>query len=92
MILGKAPDEAISAISKKFNTSKHNAGRLVMTESAYFAAEAQKDAYSELGVEEFEVVATLDSVTCPVCGAFDGEHLPMSQYKSGTSAPPFHPW
>lgn len=92
MILGKAPGNAIAAIAKKFNTSKANAGRLVMTESAYFANEAQKNAYKELEVEEFEIVGTLDSRTCPVCGALDGNHLPVGQFEAGVTAPPFHPW
>ena len=92
MILGKGPDAAIRAIANKLNTSKANAGRLVMTESAYFAAEAQKDAFRTLDVEEFEIVGTLDSKNCPLCGSFDGEHMPMAQYEAGVTAPPFHPW
>ena len=71
---------------------KANAGRLVMTESAYFAAEAQKDAFRTLDVEEFEIVGTLDSKTCPLCVSFDGEHMPMAQYEAGVTASPFHPW
>ena len=35
-ILGKGPDEAIRNIARKMNTSKNNAGRLVMTEQSYF--------------------------------------------------------
>ena len=92
MILGKAPDDAIKAISKKFNTSKSNAGRLVMTESAYFATEAQRKAFETLDVEEYEIVATLDSLTSAICQSMDGEHFPMSQFEPGVTAPPFHPW
>lgn len=92
MILGEPPDNAIKAIAKKFNTSKSNAGRLVMTESAYFATEAQKKAFETLDVEEYEIVATLDSLTSEICQSMDGEHFPMSQYEPGVTAPPFHPW
>ncbi|MEA5135372.1 MAG: minor capsid protein [Candidatus Fimivivens sp.] len=92
MILGKAPDDAIKAIAKKFNTSKSNAGRLVMTESAYFATEAQRKAFETLDVEEYEIVATLDSLTSAICQSMDGEHFPMSQFEPGVTAPPFHPW
>jgi len=92
MLLGKAPDDAIRAIANKFNTSKHNAGRLIMTESAYFANEAQKDAYVELGVKQFEIVVTFDEATCGVCGAMSGKVLPMAQYDAGVTTPPFHPW
>lgn len=91
MILGKAPDDAIKAISKKFNTSKSNAGRLVMTESAYFSSVAQKKAFDDLGVEEYEVVATLDSITSKICQEMDGKHFPLSLFEPGVTAHPFHP-
>ncbi|MDR1616683.1 MAG: minor capsid protein [Syntrophomonadaceae bacterium] len=90
--VAKAPDDAIKAIAKKFNTSKSNAGRLVMTESAYFATEAQRKAFETLGVEEYEVVATLDLRTSAICQDMDGQHFPMPQFEAGVTAPPFHPW
>ena len=91
-ILGKPPDDAIKAISKKFNTSKNQAGRLVMTEQAYFHSAAQQEAFKELDVEEFEVVATLDNLTSEICQEMDGKHFPMKDYEPGVTAPPFHPW
>ena len=91
-ILGKPPDDAIKAISKKFNTSKNQAGRLVMTEQAYFHSVAQQEAFKELDVEEFEVVATLDNLTSEICQEMDGKHSPMKDYEPGVTAPPFHPW
>lgn len=91
-ILGKAPDDAIKAISKKFNTSKSQAGRLVMTEQAYFHSVAQKDAFNDLDVEEYEIVATLDSQTSETCQEMDGKHFPMNEYQAGVTAPPFHVW
>lgn len=91
-ILGKAPDDAIKAISKKFNTTKNQAGRLVMTEQAYFHSVAQKEAFEELDVEEFEIVATLDAHTSEVCQEMDGKHFPMKEYQPGSTAPPFHVW
>lgn len=91
-ILGKAPDDAIKAISKKFGTTKSNAGRLVMTEQAYFHSVAQQEAFTDLDVEEFEIVATLDAETSEICQEMDGKHFPMSTYEAGVTAPPFHPW
>ena len=89
-ILGKAPDEAINEIARKFKTTKHQASRLVMTEQAYFHSVAQKEAFNELDVEEYEIVATLDSHTSQICREMDGKHFPMSEYKEGVTAPPFH--
>lgn len=92
LLLGRSPDASIKAISKKFNTSKNQAGRLVMTESAYFSSQSQKDSFNELGVEQFEVVETLDTTTCEICGSMDGQVFDMKDFEPGTTAPPFHPW
>ena len=91
-ILGKPPDDAIRVISKKFNVAKNQAGRLVMTEQAYFHSVAQQEAFEELDVEEFEIVATLDSHTSEICREMDGKHFPMKDYEPGVTAPPFHVW
>lgn len=90
IILGKDPQKAIDEIARKMNTSKTNAGRLVMTEEAFFNSAAQKDCFTELDVEQFEIVATLDSHTSDICRGMDGKHFPMSEWKVGVTAPPFH--
>lgn len=90
IILGKDPQKAIDEIARKMNTSKTNAGRLVMTEEAFFSSAAQKDCFTELDVEQFEIVATLDSHTSDICRSMDGKHFPMSEWKVGVTAPPFH--
>lgn len=89
---GAAPDKAIKAIADRFRVSKSQAGRLVMTESAAFANEARKDCFNELGVEQYIIVGTLDNETCALCGELDRKIYKMSEYKVGTTAPPFHPW
>ena len=95
-ILGKAPDEAIKEmtkfVDKRFDNARVQAGRLVMTEQAYFHSVAQKDAFNDLDVEEYEIVATLDSHTSTICQDLDGTHRPMSEYEPGVTAPPFHVW
>lgn len=89
---GSAPDKTIQAIAKRFDVSKSQAGRLVMTESAAFANEARKDCFRDLGVERYIIIETLDSETCALCGQLDGKVYPMSDYQVGVTAPPFHPW
>lgn len=90
IVLGQDPQKAIDEIAKKMNTSKHNAGRLVMTEEAFFSSEAQKDCFKELDVEEYEIVATLDGHTSEICQEMDGKHFEMSKWEVGATAPPFH--
>ena len=90
IMLGVDPQKAIDSLAKKMNTSKNNAGRLVMTEEAYFSSAAQKDCFESLGVEQYEIVATLDSHTSDICRSLDGKHFPMKDYQPGVTAPPFH--
>lgn len=74
--IGEDPQKAINAIAKDMDVSKRRAGTLVMTESAAIATAAQRDCYNDPGVEEFEYVCIFDEVTCPVCGAMNGENVP----------------
>ena len=90
IMLGADPQKAIDSLAKRMKTSRYNAGRLIMTEEAYFSSAAQKDCFEELGVEQFEIVATLDSHTSDICRSLDGKHFPMKDYQPGVTAPPFH--
>lgn len=91
-ITGASPDQAIKNIAKKMNTSRYNAGRLVMTEAAYFSSVAEKDSFNDLGVEQYEILATLDSHTSAICQEMDGKVFDMKDYEAGVTAPPFHVW
>lgn len=90
LLTGADPQKAIDSLAKKMGTSKSNTGRLVMTEQAYFSSAAQKDCFNDLDVEEYEIVATLDSHTSDICRSLDGKVFKMSDYKPGVTAPPFH--
>lgn len=92
MMRGAAPDQAVKAISERFKVSKSQAGRLVMTESAAFANEARRDCFRDLDVERYVIIETLDGETCGLCASLDGKVYPMSEYRVGVTAPPFHPW
>lgn len=91
LILGLDPQKSIDKIAEDFEVDKRAAGRLVMTESAAIGSMAREASLKELEVEEFEIVATLDSHTSTICQQMDGQHFPMSKFKVGTTAPPFHP-
>lgn len=90
-IRGDDPAKAIAAVAKEMNTSSKVAGRLVMTESAFFASEAQRDCFEELGVKRYQVLGTLDLHTCDECGDMDKRVFDMSDRQVGVTAPPFHP-
>ena len=88
--LGQDPQKAIDRITKAMETSRSNAGRLVMTEEAYFSSVAQGQAYEDLGVEQYEILATLDSHTSEICRGMDGKRFPSKDRQVGVTAPPFH--
>lgn len=90
IIRGEAPGKAIDQLSKKMKVSRYNAGRLIMTESAFIGSKCQSDCYKDLGVEKFEFVATLDGSTSEICREMDGKVFNMSDYKIGLNAPPLH--
>ena len=91
IIRGQEPAKTIKAIAEKFNVDKSKAGRLIMTETAAFASTAQKDCFTALDVERFEIVATLDSHTSEICQDLDGKVFDMKDFQVGSTAPPFHP-
>lgn len=92
IIRGDSPKKAIKVIKDKFETSKYNAGRLVMTESAFFASSSQKDCFNALNVEQYEIISVLDSRTSEICQELDGKIFAMADYQPGVTAPPFHCW
>jgi len=89
---GMDPYALTKQISERFKVSKGQAGRLVMTETAFFHSAAQLDSFKELGVKEYEITAVLDNKTSKICQEMDGVHLPLSEFKAGITAPPFHCW
>jgi len=95
LILGKSPDEAIermsSLVGKSVKNARAAAVRLVQTEQAYFHSVSTERAFNDLDVEEFEIVATLDTHTSEICQDMDGQHFKMAEYEIGVTVPPFHP-
>ncbi len=91
IIRGESPQKAINNLAKKMNVSKSQAGNLIMTESVAISAGARKECFRELDLEKYQIVSTLDALTCEVCGAMDGKVFKMSEYEIGVTANPFHP-
>lgn len=91
LIKGKPPDNLIKEIANTFEVDRKRAATLVFTEKAYFQSIAQRDSFKNLGIEEYEIVATLDTKTSEICREMDGRHFKLSDYQIGLTAPPFHP-
>lgn len=90
LITGKKPDEITKVISDKLEVSKSNAKRLVLTESSAIHSQSRKAMYERMGVEKYEVVATLDLRTSDICRKLDGKVFDVKDYERGVTAPPFH--
>lgn len=90
LITGKRPDEVTKVISDKLEVSKSNAKRLVLTESSAVHSQSRKAMYERMGVEKYEVVATLDLRTSNICRDLDGKVFDVKDYERGVTAPPYH--
>lgn len=91
IIRGSDPQQAIDNLARTMEVSRAQAGRLIMTESAAISSAATRECFKELEVDQYEILAALDSRTCDICQDLDGEVFTMKEYELGMTAPPFHP-
>ena len=93
-ITGSTLDEAVEDISKfvsdKIKNKEYVARRLLETESAAYASKAQIEAFKNIDVEKYEIVATLDLHTSEICQEMDGKVFNISDQEIGVTVPPFH--
>jgi len=90
MVQGKNPQTLTNDFAKKMNVKKFDAYRLLHTESSFLMSEATHAGYREDGVEKYQILATLDSKTCDICGDKDGEIYEVGKEITGENMPPFH--
>lgn len=89
-IRGDSLEKLADKIAEKMKVSKANASRLVYTESAAYSSIARLKSYQDLGVEKYEIVATLDNRTSDICQDMDGKVFDLKDYEVGVTANPFH--
>lgn len=88
---GYSVAKATDLFRLNIEASKSNALRIVRTEIAHAVETANLDEYEELGVQEYQFIATLDDRTSEICAALDGEHFPIEAAEEGVNYPPMHP-
>ena len=91
LLRGDSVHKLTESIRGRFGVSRYQAGRLVRTETTYFNAVSSRETYKDIGVEQIEILETLDGYTCDLCADFDGTVIPLSQFEPGVTVPPFHP-
>ena len=92
VIRGDGLDNVVKNVARRMDAATSSAARLVMTESAFFATAGQRDCFADLGVKQYEFVATLDDRTTPECQDMDGKVFDMKDMQPGVNAPPLHCW
>ena len=85
-------DKMSDKLAKRMDTSKSNAKRLIMTESARMENEGLLSYYQRIGAKQLIFVATLDMRTSEICRAMDGTIIPIEDAKIGLNVPPLHPY
>ena len=92
LVTGRSNKEVADIIANKFAQGSSVARRLVRTESAYLSAELNFKAYNEMGIEEYQFLATLDLKTSEICRKMDLMLFKVKDRKVGVNCPPMHPW
>ena len=90
-LLGKSVQDISASLSKAMNTPRYAAERLVRTEGAHVAAQADMALYSRTGLAEYEFLATLDNRTSEMCAELDGKVFKLKDAQVGVNLPPVHP-
>ena len=70
---GKSIQKISKELAEYMNVGLYNATRLVRTEVAHFANEAEMLSYEELDIDKYRFIATLDKVVCEHCGELDNK-------------------
>lgn len=91
MIQGKSSTELARLLRQKFNVSKSNAERLMVTELRRAQTEASKKAYEENGVKKYEFLTANPGGACDICTKLDGKIFEVKDMMPGKNAPPIHP-
>ena len=90
-ILGYGPQKVTQMMHVRFqDVKRNNVHRLVVSEMAHVAEEANVKAYEENEIEQYEYMATLESHTCDICAKLDGQIFKVSERRQGINYPIIH--
>ncbi|WNN66088.1 minor capsid protein [Levilactobacillus namurensis] len=90
-IMGYGPHKVTQMMHARFqDVKRNNVHRLVVSEMAHVAEEANVRAYEENEIEQYEYMATLESHTCAICAKLDGQIFKVSERRPGINYPIIH--
>ncbi|MHC5551214.1 minor capsid protein [Carnobacterium maltaromaticum] len=90
ILQGKNPKTMASELMKKFDVSRQNAEKILLTETARIQAEVQKDCFKQAGYKKYEYIA--ETSACKVCQALDGTVHEIDKAQYGVNLYPMHPY
>ena len=90
-VAGKPSRYVADKIASAMNTRQGVAMTLVRTEMNNVANQAALQAYTQAGIKEYQLLATLDFKTSEICISMDGRIFKISKAERGVNFPPFHP-
>lgn len=90
LVQGKNPKTLSGDFANIFRTKEYEAYRLLHTEGSFIIEQGTFAAYKEDGVEEYQILATLDTKTSEICREQDNKVYKIEEYVTGSTAPPFH--
>ena len=91
MLMGHSNAKMSKKLAERMDVSLRQAARLIRTETCYVSNQATLQSYKELGVGEYEFLATLDLLTSQTCRHLDGKKYPRDKAQVGLNYPPMHP-
>lgn len=91
LTLGYNPKKVAQIASKKLNTNYNAAVRLARTEYNLILNDATYEGYKQAGIQQYQLLATLDSRTSEICQSIDGKVYDIKDKEVGVNYPPFHP-
>lgn len=92
ILAGTSVNRVTDQLAKELKIdNQRNLYRLIYTETSYVKGQADLLAYKYLGMEEYQILATLDGRASNTCRRLDGKHFKLSEAVVGKTYPPFHP-
>lgn len=87
VVTGKKTSDLKRQLQERFNVSYRRADTLVRTEMVHIQTRAAEERYKSYGIEQVEVLVSIDDRTCDECAELDGQVFPIN------AAPilPLHP-
>lgn len=91
LMSGESNTKTARKLQDVMMSGKYEATRLIATETMHARAMGDMAAYKDLGLEKYRYLATLDYVTCDICGGLDNRVFDMDEAKEGVNYPVMHP-